>query len=444
MIHYYIMLVALLFLFTNAEGLVYIPENDYKGYFNSAGFYTIVGKVVSTEPKPIKPTIHVEVIDDGKVIKKDLEWVPILNVPSLAREIPFKMIIPEVKGKDPIINKIYVTYEYLNRESINVVALYDNSLIMYNDHVTGRVINLGNKTVYNIRVYAGAHAINGSWLDTSISQEIIEELRPGESKPFTLYIDPIFKGQVGYYSCFAPSDPYVMNLTTTRNDEKFEVYAISDVWFYNPKFDEETNTLHLEAASNSLPLPIKVKFRVPVSSLDEKFQVYLDGDVKDVYQSIDEDGMTWHLTFDYPPTSFVKDIRILGFKDMHYKYVTLKPNNSTKVILQIPREIHANEPSTLRLAFYNTNDTLMKNISYNIKILENGKLELDLNRVTLTGVDVINYTFNNNGNFDVNLDINGMISKTSIVVIPEFPFSLLIISLSMLMIVIYKKIRIVN
>ncbi|MEM2855651.1 MAG: hypothetical protein QW416_00905 [Candidatus Nitrosocaldaceae archaeon] len=431
---YYILLLVLFVIAIEvAYAEVYIPENDYKGYYNSDGLYTVVGKVVSTELTPVKPTIHLSIRDENNIIEKSVEWVPIMNVPSLAREIPFKIIIPEVKNKNARINEINVTFEYLNRKPISVVALYDNTLTMYSDHVKGRAINLGNETVYNIRIYAGAHALDGSWLDTSISHEIINELKPGESKPFTLYIDPIFYGQVGYYSCFGPSDPFVLNLTTTRNNEKFEVYSESVMWLYNQRFDEDSNTLYINASSNSTPLPMRINLRVPISSMNEKLQAYIGGNNTYTFQSMDEDGMSWHLTFEYPPLSIIHYIEIKGFDEQQFKYRSIDIDNSTRATIRMPSNMMISQPNNITLVFYNkTNDKLLKDIQYNIKLIQDNTILLDEDRDTINGIDVINYVFDREGIVNVEITINGNKTSTNIIVVPEFGASMLIMVSSVL------------
>ncbi len=66
-------IIMLLLLLTNASAQVYIPDNEYKGYFNSAGLYTIVGVIKSSEDKPVKPIINIEIEDDDRIIKKSIE-----------------------------------------------------------------------------------------------------------------------------------------------------------------------------------------------------------------------------------------------------------------------------------------------------------------------------------------------------------------------------------
>lgn len=432
-----ILMIALgIFLIEDCYAIVYIPEKEYKGYFSSQGLYTVVGKVISTENTPVKPTIHLTIMDNNNIINKSIEWAPIMNVPSLSREMPFKIIVPEVKSKDPKIEFINATFKYINRKPIAVVALYDNTLNIYNDHVSGKVINLGNETVYNIRLYAGAHALDGSWLDTSIS-EIIDELKPGESKPFTLYIDPIFYGQAGYYSCFAPSDPFVLNLTTTRNNIPFEVYSESVMWLYNSRFDN--NILYINSSSNSTPLPMLINIRLPISSMNEQLRVYMNNQSISTFQRMDEDTITWHLTFEYPALAIIDYVEIRGFEEMNYKYTKLDIND-TRVIIQTPNNIMLGN-NDIKLVFYNkTNDKLIRNINYNIQLIQDNNIILDENRETVNGIDIITYNFNKEGDVKINVKINDKEGFTTISVIPEFSISIIVITLSIVSMLVIRYI----
>ena len=46
---------------------VWIPEDEYVGYFDSSGVYTVVGAVKNTESYAITPTITIEVHDGQKI-----------------------------------------------------------------------------------------------------------------------------------------------------------------------------------------------------------------------------------------------------------------------------------------------------------------------------------------------------------------------------------------
>lgn len=430
--------------YTSAE--VYIPDDEYKAYYNSAGLYTIVGVIKSSEDKPVKPTIHVEIQDDDKIIKKSVEWVPILNAPSLAKEIPFKIIVPEVKSKHAMIKSIDVTYELLDRDSITVMALYDDTLKMYDDHVIGRAVNLGNKTVNNIVMYAVAHAPNGTLLDVAMSN-VIDELKPRESKEFVMYIDPIFKGKVGYYSCFGPSDPLVMNLTVTRYNEPFEVFAQGYIWLSEPVFDEDENVLYLNATNNSMPIAYRMSLRIQLSSMDEQLQVYLGDKEADTFQSMEEDGMTWHVSFDYPARSFYPEISIKGFKEPEYKYLKLKTSNENVIVaLQIPREVKVNEFNAIKLAFYDTiTYDRLRDVDYKIMIDDEV-----YERNARLGMDTIMHRFSKDV-FDIKVDIldarlkgsdDSIKASTEIVTVPEFPISIIIISLAIAASIAFARVKI--
>lgn len=434
--------VLLILSISNASAEVYIPSDEYKGYFNSVGLYTIVGVIKNSENYPIKPIINIEIEDDSNIIKKRIEWVPILNPPSLAKEIPFKIIIPEVQGSNPIIKSIDVEFKKIDREPVTVMALYDDTLKTYDDHVTGRAINLGNEPVENIKLYAVAHSKDGELLDVGISIETLD-LKPNEIKNFTMYIDPIFTGKAVSFSCFGPSEPLVINLTTTRNNKPFEIYAQSILWLYNPEF-EDNNILYLNATNNSAQLPIRVPLTLPLSSMNEKFKVFLDDNEVDAFQTLAEDEMHWHLSFDYPAVSYIKEIKVTGFAEPEYKYIKFTTGNNITVITQLPKEIIPMEESKIKLAFTNsTTAQIIRDINYNIRLIKDNEILLDENRNAINGKDTLSYIFDDGGRVDLKINIlnEDLKSKieTSIVVVPEFPFSILIITISMLSMIVMLR-----
>jgi predicted secreted protein with PEFG-CTERM motif len=285
-------------------------------------------------------------------------------------------------------------------------------------------------------MYAVAHGYDGEILDVGISIETLD-LKPNEIKEFNMYIDPIFAGKVAYFSCFAPSDPLVVNLTTTRYNEPFEIYA-EGFWMYNPIFDEDNNILYVNATNNSLLSDIKIPMRIQVSSLEEKFKVYLDYKPVDVFQSIEEDGMSWHVIFNYPARTYIHDIRITGFAEPEYRYIKLDTNN-TRIIAQLPINIIPMEDSSIKLAFYNlTSYRLLQDLNYNIQFSSDNETILDLDRTAINGIDIIKHRFEEEGVIEMHINILGEEKSTSLVVVPEFPIAILIITVSMTIAIILR------
>ena len=54
--------------FVNAE--VYIPDNEYVGFYDHDGVYTVIGGIKNTEIYPVTPTITVTVNDGNNIFSE--------------------------------------------------------------------------------------------------------------------------------------------------------------------------------------------------------------------------------------------------------------------------------------------------------------------------------------------------------------------------------------
>ena len=290
-----------------ASAEVFIPTHEYLGYFDSEGIYTVVGNVKNENSFAVIPTITVSVKDDDEIFSRTIEHVPLAS----EKEIPFKVKFFEVTGNTPVLIHAEISYEKTNQKVIPIEIFYDKTLIKHKDgHITGRIQNTGNETIYFPKIYAVVHGYE-KVLDIVQNIEFIEKIEPGEILEFSMYPDPSVTEDVFYYSCFAPVDTTVVPITTKKNDGEFDFRYDSGAWYYDAKFDEEGTTLSIRGY-NSYPLETYANFEFPPISGNEKFDVTLNDDPVNFIQSIDEMGF-WHVAFLVGPTS-QGVVKISGFE----------------------------------------------------------------------------------------------------------------------------------
>ncbi|MGI0057118.1 MAG: peptidase, partial [Nitrosarchaeum sp.] len=190
--------------FTYAE--VFISPQEYVGYFDYEGVYTVGGNVKNQNNYAVTPTIFVTVIDEENTFSKTILHVPI--PPNM--DIPFKTKFPEVTGHSPILMKAELKFVKTQKDPISIEVLYDNTLIKHDDgHVTGRIHNNGNQTIFNPKILAIAHG-HEKVLDVAHNIEYIEKIEPNEILAFSMYPDPSITDDIIFYSCFAPVDSTVV------------------------------------------------------------------------------------------------------------------------------------------------------------------------------------------------------------------------------------------
>jgi len=289
-----------------ASADVYVPLHEYLGYFDANGIYTVVGNVKNTNDFGVTPIITVSVIDDSKIISKTINHVPL----GVGKEIPFKIKFPEILSNIPILVNPELTFKKTVTHEIPIQVIYDKTLIKHDDgHVSGRIQNTGNETIFYPKIYAVVHGYENV-LDIAQNIEFIEKIEPGEILPFTMYPDPAITGDVFYYSCFAPVDTTVIPVTAKKNGGNFDFRYDSGAWYSAAKFDEKGTTMSIRGY-NSYPLETYANFEFPPISGNEKFSVTLNDEPVDFIQSIDEMGF-WHVAFRVGPTS-QGTLKISGF-----------------------------------------------------------------------------------------------------------------------------------
>lgn len=289
---------------------VFVPEDEIVGYFDSNGIYTVVGAVKNTEDYAVLPVLHLNIFED----QKELKIIQQLPVVFPNKDIPFKIKIPEITDSNASIEHFEVAFEKkLDVLPSQVEVVYDRSLTKHSDgHLSGKIINKGNATVYDLKVYATIHGESNSFIDVAKNTEKIDKIEPGQTLEFTMYPDPTLADLVHYYSCFAIGDETIVPLNTLRNGERFDFRYDSTASFVVKGFDETGTKLSI-LGINSFKFPAYVNFEIPKMSDDEKFEVHIDDKPVKFIQSTDEQG-NWHVAFDVEGTTQNK-ILISGFKN---------------------------------------------------------------------------------------------------------------------------------
>jgi len=287
---------------------VFIPNSEYLGYYDYEGIYTVVGNVKNQNDFALIPTITISVIDNQTTITKTLEHVPI---PPMT-DIPFKLKFPEVHGQNAVAQTPDLKYVKTNKDRIPIQILYDKTLITYDDgHVTGRIQNIGNQTVYNPKVFAIVHGYEKYILDVAQNIDRIEKIKPGEILNFTIYPDPSVSEPVRFYSCFAPVDTTVVPVTVKKNGGDFDFRYDSGAWYSAAKFNDDGTILTMRGY-NSYPLETYANFEFPPISGKERFSVTINDKPIDFIQSVDEMGQ-WHVAYIIEPQS-QGVVKITGFE----------------------------------------------------------------------------------------------------------------------------------
>jgi len=276
-------------------GEVFIPSHEYVSYFDSNGIYTVVGNVKNDLDYAIIPTITVTVENNSKIFSKTIQHVPLAS----GNEIPFKIKFFE-QLDNPILLPAELSFEKTLQEELPIAILYDETLITYDDgHLTGRIQNNGDTTIYNPKVFAVIHGYE-KVLDVGQNMDMIEKIDPGEIVDFSMYPDPSITDDVYYYSCFGTMDTTVVPGTAKKSDGDFDFrYDSPGTWYHDPVFDD-TDTKMSIIGYNSFPLEGYANFEFYPISGEEKFDVRLDGEPVKFLQSMDEMG-SWHVVFNIDP-----------------------------------------------------------------------------------------------------------------------------------------------
>ena len=274
---------------------VTIPSHEYVSYFDSNGIYTVIGNVKNDLDYAIVPTVTVHVENNSQIFSKTIQHVPLAS----GTEIPFKIKFFEVLD-NPILLPAELSFERTFAEELPIVVLYDETLITYDDgHLTGRIQNNGDTTIYNPKVFAVIHGYE-KVLDVGQNMQSIEKIEPGEIVNFSMYPDPSITDDVYYYSCFGTMDTTVVPGTAKKAGGDFDFrFDSPGTYYHDPVFDDSGTTMSI-IGYNSFPMDGYANFEFLPISGNEKFDVTLDGEPVEFIQSIDQMG-SWHVAFTIDP-----------------------------------------------------------------------------------------------------------------------------------------------
>jgi hypothetical protein len=290
----------------NAE--VFIPQNEFRGYFDQYGIYTAVGVVRNLENQTVIPTVTVNVNDSGHIVSQEFIMAPI----EPAADLPFKIKVPEVNSSNPILGMPQIKFATTNHTPTNIEVIYDKTLEKHVDgHTSGYIINNGTVTGHNVVVFAAIYGKDGKFMDVGQSIENITKIEPSEKTMFSMYPEPTFASNVSYYSCFAFGDDPTKIRNVKRGNETFALTYISDAYVRDAKFSDDNNSLIMTMNNPwSFSSPY-VNFMFPLISDNQHFSVYVNGKPIDFLQSRDPDGK-WHVAFDIPKKAAI-NVVISGF-----------------------------------------------------------------------------------------------------------------------------------
>ena len=300
-----------------ASGEVYIPDNEYVGFYDHDGVYTVIGGVKNTEMYPVIPTVSVSVIDDDRIFSDKYKFSPIMP----AQMLPLKIKLPQVTSENPILEPPQISFEVTEYRFDGGYVLYDDSLILHDDgRMTGKIKNGGEQTFQNFRIYALIKDKNENVLDVASSQKF-DLMKPGDLLEFEMTPHPKIADKINLYSCFAFGEDEIFTLNSERNDEQYTFRYESGAWFTEPEFNLEGTELSMYTF-NSWHLDMNASLEFPQSSMHEELEVYLDGkkyaegqpvnEKIESLQSLDEMG-NWHVYFTVP-NFYQGNTVITGFK----------------------------------------------------------------------------------------------------------------------------------
>jgi len=293
--------------FHNASAEVWIPDNEFGGYFDSNGVYTVIGAVKNTENVAIVPTISINIKDNERMISNSYT----LSIVDTSKDIPFKIKIPQIENKNAILEKPDINFVLAKHNATDIQVIYDSTLVKHADgHTSGVIINNDTVSAYGVKVYAVIYGKDGKFLDTGKSVESITEMKPGEKIEFNMYPDLLLASKVSYYSCFTLGADPTQILSVYKDGKRVDFSYLTDGYLDAAKFDDSQNSLSI-TARNPWPQTSYVNFMIPIQDDNQKFSVYLDDKPADALQSKDPDGY-WHLAFNLSPQS-TSSVTISGF-----------------------------------------------------------------------------------------------------------------------------------
>lgn len=290
-----------------ASANVWIPDNEFMGFYNVNGTYTVVGAVKNTEAKAIIPTITINVKDNDKTVSERYT----LSTVNSQKDIPFNIKILQVEGKNATLEKPQISFVVADHNSTDIEIIYDKTLKKHVDgHETGFITNNDTSTAYGVRVYAAIYGKDGKFLDVGKSIETIERMDPGEKISFSMYPDPQHASMVSYYSCFVVGDDPTMPASVLKDGKPYNFIYLTSGSVTDTKYDNATHSI---TATVRYPFPDSgfVNFMFPEETGTEKFSVLSNGKPVEFVQSKDPNGY-WHVALSLHPRS-TSYLTISGF-----------------------------------------------------------------------------------------------------------------------------------
>ena len=273
---------------------VYIPDNEYVGFYDHDGVYTVIGGIKNTEIYPVIPTITVTVHDGNNIFSNDYVFSSVMPQQML----PMKIKLPQITSDNPKLEPYAITYDLTGYEFKGGYVLYNDSLVLHSDGtMTGQIKNSSDETFHDFKIYALIKDENEMILDVASSQKF-DAMYPDEILDFQMIPNPKIADSIHLYSCFAFGEDEIFPLNAERNDEKFTFRYDSGAWFTDGEFNPEGTELNMYTF-NSWHLDMNASLEFPQSSIHEDLEVYLDNEKVQSLVSLDEMG-NWHVYFTVP------------------------------------------------------------------------------------------------------------------------------------------------
>ncbi|MDE1843228.1 MAG: FxLYD domain-containing protein [Thaumarchaeota archaeon] len=323
-------LVGIMIVIHPAFANVWIPDNEYSGFYDVNDTYTVIGAVKNTQDTSIVPTITINIKDGSSLYSQNYT----LSTVNSQKDIPFKIQIPEIKGKNATLDRPQVFYVTTSHVNPDVDVIYDKTLKKHGDgHETGMILNNSTSPAYGIKIYAAIYGKDGKFLDVGKSIETVSKIDPGQKVMFSMYPDPQHATSVSYYSCFVVGDNPTIQVTMTRDGKPYNFTYITTGSVTDVQFNYDTRSI---TATVRYPFPDTgyVNFMLPEESESEKFSVLSDGKPIQFIQSKDPDGY-WHVALTLGPRS-VQHIAISGFGDLTTTPMSQKEYYRNYILIAIP------------------------------------------------------------------------------------------------------------
>ncbi len=311
----------------SASANVWIPDNEFKGFYDVNGTYTVIGAVKNTEAKAIIPTVTINVKDNDKMLSEKY----VLSTVNSQKDIPFNFKILQVEGKNATLEKPQVNFISTDHNFTDIEVIYDRTLQKHVDgHETGFIVNNDTSTAYGVKVYAAIYGKDGKFLDVGKSIETIDKIDPGQKIAFSMHPDPQHASMVSFYSCFTVGADPTIPVSVIKDGKPYNFVYLTSGSVTDTKFD---NATHSVVATVRYPFPDSgfVNFMFPQETGAEKFSVLSNGKPVEFVQSKDSDGY-WHVALTLHPRS-TSYLSISGFD---HSDVSITDNFGNYILIIIP------------------------------------------------------------------------------------------------------------